>query len=353
MAKFHPLTVTDIRNTTKDAVAVTLDPQGSDDFDFIQGQYLTFKLDLDGTELRRSYSICVAPGHGLQVAIKKVPGGAFSTWANEELAVGDVLYALPPMGQFHAPIDTTAARHYLVFAGGSGITPVLSVMQTVLDREPRSHVTLVYANRSVSSIMFREEIEALKNTHLGRLNVVHILEQDAQDIDLFTGRLDADKCDRLFANWLDIKSVDLAFICGPQPMMETIAAALERHGIDPSAIKYELFKSDQPGRAKRPAHIATQNTADIDARVTLDGETRRVGVAPDTSLLDAAIANGVDAPYACKAGICSTCKARVTEGQVEMIANHALEDYEVEAGFVLTCQSYCMSGSVAFDYDQH
>ena len=353
MARFHPLTVTDIRKTTRDAVAVTLQPCDNDAFSFIQGQYLTFRREFQGAELRRSYSICAAPGNGLQVGIKKVEGGTFSTWANDALKVGDVLEALPPMGKFHAALDPGVARNYLFFAGGSGITPVLSLMRTILRDEPLSTMTLVYANRAVASIMFREEIEDLKNTHLGRLNIVHILEHDAQDIDLFTGRLDAAKCESLFKHWVDVASADLAFICGPQPMMETIAAALEAHGLNPNAIKYELFKSDQPGRAKRPAPTQNAPEAQISARVTLDGETRSLGVAPDMSLLEAAIAEGLDAPFACKSGICSTCKARVTEGTVEMITNHALEDYEVEAGFVLTCQSYCTQGPVAYDYDQH
>lgn len=354
MARFHPLTVTDVRKTTRDAVAVTLQPKDPALFAFTQGQYLTFRRDFDGTELRRSYSICVAPDTGLlQVGIKQVAGGTFSTWANEALAPGDTLEAMPPMGTFHAPLAPEAARHYLAVAGGSGITPVLSLMRTVLAQEPMARITLVYANRAVSTIMFREEIEDLKNAYLGRLNVVHILENDAQEIDLFSGRLTPEKCDALFASWVPVDALDLAFICGPKPMMETVAEALKRHGMDANAIKYELFASDQPGRAARPAPSAAASGATIEAHVSLDGETRRIDMQPDMSLLEAAIADGLDAPFACKAGVCSTCKARVTEGEVEMIANHALEDYEVAAGFVLTCQSFCQKGPVAFDYDQH
>jgi len=355
MSRFHPLTVTDVTKTIRDAVVVTLKPEAPEAFDFIQGQYLTFRRDFDGEELRRSYSICAGKDDGiLQVGIKKVDGGAFSTWANEALKVGDRIEAMPPMGSFHSELDPSAARHYIGFAGGSGITPVLSILRTVLAREPKSRFTLVYANRAVNSIMFREEIEDLKNLHMGRLNVIHVLESDAQDIDLFTGRVDAEKCALLFKHWIDPQDIDTAFICGPEPMMLAIAGALRDHGLADSQIKFELFASSQPGRAKRKAAAAgdagTGNAAK--ARVTLDGESRSFTMPKDVTLLDAAIANDVDAPFACKAGVCSTCRAKVLEGEVEMVTNHALEDYEVERGYVLTCQCYPLSDNVVWDYDQ-
>ena len=355
MARFHPLTVTDVRKTIKDAVVVTFDRPDGGAFDFIQGQYLTFRHDFDGEELRRSYSICAGRDDGiLQVGIKRVDGGAFSTWANEALKPGDVLEAMPPMGSFHTPLDPTAERHYLGFAGGSGITPVLSILRTVLAREPHARFSLVYANRGVNSIMFRDEIEDLKNTHMGRLNVIHVLETDAQDIDLFTGRVDEEKCARLFQSWIDIASVDTAFICGPEPMMLGIAKALRDHGLTDDQIKFELFASAQPGRAKRKA-VSTEAASagtQTQVKVTLDGATRSFAMPKDVSLLDAALENALDAPYACKAGVCSTCRAKVLDGEVEMLTNHALEDYEVARGYVLTCQCYPVSDSVTFDYDQ-
>ena len=355
MARFHPLTVTDVRKTIKDAVVVTFDRPDGGAFDFIQGQYLTFRHDFDGEELRRSYSICAGRDDGiLQVGIKRVDGGAFSTWANETLKPGDVLEAMPPMGSFHTPLDPTAERHYLGFAGGSGITPVLSILRTVLAREPHARFSLVYANRGVNSIMFRDEIEDLKNTHMGRLNVIHVLETDAQDIDLFTGRVDEEKCARLFQSWIDIASVDTAFICGPEPMMLGIAKALRDHGLTDDQIKFELFASAQPGRAKRKA-VSTEAASagtQTQVKVTLDGATRSFAMPKDVSLLDAALENALDAPYACKAGVCSTCRAKVLDGEVEMLTNHALEDYEVARGYVLTCQCYPVSDSVTFDYDQ-
>ena len=336
MARFHQLSVTDVRKTIRDAVVVTLQPLNGGDFDFTQGQYLTFRQEFDGTEVRRSYSICAGKDDGvLQVGIKKVDGGAFSTWANETLAAGMTMEAMEPMGSFHTPITPDAGKTYLGFAGGSGITPVLSILKTVLMREPHSSFTLVYANRGVNTIMFREELEDLKNLYMGRLTVIHVLESDAQDIDLFTGRVDTAKCKALFEHWIDIESVDTAFICGPEPMMLGIAAALRDHGLTDAQIKFELFASAQPGRLKRKASTATEGAAakSTEATITMDGSARSFTMNKDQSILDAALENALDAPYACKAGVCSTCKCKVLEGEVEMIANHALEDYEVAQGY--------------------
>ena len=351
---FHPLTVKDVRKTIRDAVVVTLAPQNGADFSFVQGQYLTFRQEIEGEEIRRSYSICAGLDDGLlQVGIKRVEGGAFSTWANEALKPGDTLDAMPPMGSFHTPLDPAAQRHYLGFAGGSGITPVLSILKTVLAREPKSSFTLVYANRGVNQIMFREELEDLKNRHMGRLTVVHILETDAQDIDLFTGRIDREKLDGLFAHWIDPATVDTVFICGPEPMMLTIADGLKAHGIDDDRIKFELFASAQPGRLPQKAKAAAARAgSDTQTTVTLDGASRSFTMRRDQSLLDAALENALDAPFACKAGVCSTCRCRIVEGEVEMAANHALEDYEVAQGYVLSCQSYPVSDRIVADYDQ-
>ncbi|WP_420333749.1 1,2-phenylacetyl-CoA epoxidase subunit PaaE [Roseibium sp.] len=358
MARFHSLEVTDIRRDTRDAVVVTLKPDAhdADAFSFIQGQYLTFRRDFDGEELRRSYSICAGLDEGcLKVGIKRVDGGAFSTWANEELKVGDRLDAMAPMGRFHTELEPTAAKGYLGFAGGSGITPVLSIIKTVLAREPESTFTLIYANRQTSSIMFREELEDLKNQYLGRLSLIHILETETQEIDLFTGRIDAEKMDLLFKLWIDAEEVDTAFICGPEPMMLAIAESLRKHGLTDEQIRFELFASSQPGRAKArtasKAAAAAAGTCELS--VTLDGTTRNFQMEKDgTSVLEAAVANAMDAPFSCKAGVCSTCRARVLEGEVEMEVNHALEDYEVRAGYVLSCQCIPVSDKVVISYDE-
>ncbi len=358
MSKFHSLKVTDVQNTIRDAVVVTLQPEKADlqDFDFIPGQYLTFRKELDGEELRRSYSICSGKDDGvLRVGIKRVEGGRFSNWANDNLKPGDMIEVMPPTGGFHAPLQADARRHYLGFAGGSGITPVLSIIKTTLSREPESRFTLLYANRSVSTIMFREELEDLKNSYMGRFNILHILEDDAQEIDLFTGRIDAGKCEALFAGWVDIEDIDLVYICGPEPMMLGIVDSLKRHGIDEGRIKYELFATSAQGapRARAKSGTRSENDEIVEASVTLDGTTRifRMPKAGQ-SLLEAALENHIDAPYSCKAGICSTCKAKVLEGEVEMVANHALEDYEVEQGYVLTCQCHPVSSRVVVDYDR-
>ncbi len=357
MARFHDLEVTDIHKTIRDAVVVTLKPMNgsTEEFDFTQGQYLTFRRDFDGEELRRSYSICAGKDDGiLQVGIKRVDGGAFSTWANSDLKVGDTVQAMPPMGSFHTAIDPSAEKQYLGFAGGSGITPVLSILKTTLAREPHSRFTLVYANKGVNTIMFREELEDLKNLYMGRLNVIHILETDAQEIELFTGLVTQEKCAELFEHWIDIQNVDTAFICGPEPMMLGIASALRAHGLNDGQIKFELFASAQPGRAKRKVSGAdTSSQANqTKASITMDGATQTVTMPKDQSILDAALENAMDAPYACKAGVCSTCRCRVLEGDVEMVANHALEDYEVEKGYVLSCQAYPLTDTVVVDYDQ-
>lgn len=359
MSRFHPLEVTDVRKETRDAVVVTLRPRAEDAalFDFTQGQYLTFRREFDGVELRRSYSICAGKDEGvLRVGVKRVDGGAFSNWVNDELKAGATLEAMPPMGAFHTPLDAGAARHYLGFAGGSGVTPLLSIVKTTLKREPKSQFTLVYANRQISSIMFREELEDLKNDYLGRLTVLHVLESEGQEIDLFTGRVDAEKCKQLFAHWIDLDGVSTAFICGPEPMMLAIAAALREHGLRNDQIKFELFASGQPGLAKQRAKAAADagrggETTAVTA--TLDGSTRSFTMPRHgQSLLDAALAQSLDAPFACKAGVCSTCRAKILEGDAEMLINHALEDYEVRAGYVLTCQCYPLTDTLVVSYDQ-
>ncbi|WP_299472452.1 1,2-phenylacetyl-CoA epoxidase subunit PaaE [uncultured Roseibium sp.] len=358
MARFHSLEVTDIRRDTRDAVVVTLKPEDADvdAFTFIQGQYLTFRRDFDGEELRRSYSICAGLDEGcLKVGIKRVEGGAFSTFANEQLKVGDRLEVMKPMGRFYTELDPSSAKSYLGFAGGSGITPVLSIIKTVLAREPESTFTLIYANRQTSSIMFREELEDLKNRYLGRLSLIHILETEAQEIDLFTGRIDAEKMEMLFRLWIDADEVDTAFICGPEPMMLTIADSLRTHGLSDEQIRFELFASSQPGRAKAKARseAAAAAAGTCEVSVTLDGTTRNFQMEKDgTSVLEAAIENSIDAPFSCKAGVCSTCRAKVIEGEVEMETNHALEDYEVRAGYVLSCQCLPVSDKVVISYDE-
>ncbi|AYE84813.1 2Fe-2S iron-sulfur cluster-binding protein [Sulfitobacter sp. D7] len=354
MSQFHPLLVTDIHHTIRDAVVLTLKPEDPGAFAFTQGQYLTFKQDFDGTELRRNYSICAGLDDGeLKVGIKRVDGGAFSTYANTELKVGDTLHAMPPQGKFFTAIEPEVAKNYLGFAGGSGITPVLSILKTVLKREPNSTFTLVYANRAVNTIMFREELEDLKNRYMGRLTVIHILES-GQDMELFEGRIDQAKCDALFKHWIQIDNIDTAFICGPEPMMLAIAEALKTNGLTDEQIKFELFSESQQGRlAKQEMAKRSEGQSGTEITVIIDGARRSFTMQKGQSVLEAALENGQEAPFSCKAGVCSTCMGKVLEGEVEMISNHALEDYEVERGYVLTCQSYPLSDTLTIDYDTH
>ena len=354
MAQFLPLIVTDIHRTIRDAVVLTLQPKDPAAFTFTQGQYLTFKQDFDGTELRRNYSICAGLDDGkLQVGIKKVEGGAFSTFANDTLKVGDTLNAMPPMGSFFTALDPKQPKNYLGFAGGSGITPVLSILKTVLKRERLSTFTLVYANRAVNTIMFREELEDLKNQYMGRLTIIHMLES-GQDMEIFTGRVDQAKCAELFKHWVPISTITTAFICGPEPMMLAIVDSLKTHGLTDDQIKFELFSESQQGRlAKQDIAKRAETAKGTEVTVIIEGAKRLFEMSKGQSVLDAALENGQEAPFACKAGVCSTCMCKVLEGEVEMIANHALEDYEVERGFVLSCQSYPISDRLVVDYDTH
>ncbi len=353
MAKFIDLIVTDIHRTTADAIAVRLQPADGSTLPFTQGQYLTFRRAIDGTELRRAYSISAGVTDGtLEVGIKKVKGGAFSTWAHANLKPGDTIEALSPMGTFHTPLSPNNIKQYLGFAIGSGITPVLSILRSILAVEPRSRFTLIYANRSARDVMFREELEDLKNDHMGRLNIVHILKNDPQGIDLFTGRIDAEKLDAMFKTWVPVNHADAAFICGPEPAMETIAERLQTHGMSKDTIKYELFASAQPGQLpQRP--ISDESTKGTKATIILDGTAQTVDVAPGETVLEAALRSGLDAPYACRAGVCSTCMCNVVEGQADMLTNHALEDYEVARGVVLSCQAVPVSDTITVEYVDH
>lgn len=353
--QFHKLTVTDVEHTIRDAVVLTLAPKPGDEaaFRFLPGQHLTFRRDFDGQELRRSYSLCVSPGEGaLKVAVKRVEGGAFSNWVNDTVQPGDVLESLPPAGVFHLP-ERRTARRYLAFAGGSGITPVLAIVKTLLEEDPDAEVTLVYANRAVRSIMFRSELEDLKNRYMARFSLIHVLETDPQEIELFTGRVDEAKCGALFAQWIDLAAIDAVYICGPEPMMQGIERALIAHDFPAEAIHYELFVSSQPGRLARRVAEARSEGGDTEVAITIEGATRTVRMDRDHTILEAALAHDLPAPYACTAGVCSTCMARVTEGEVTMRENHALDESELAAGYVLTCQCTPLSDRVAVDYDVH
>jgi len=358
MTTFIPLTVTSVQRETRNAVVLGLKvpDEHRSNFRFRPGQYLTFRRIIDGEEVRRSYSICSATqDDGLRVGIKKVDEGLFSTWANEQLEPGERIEAMVPAGSFHVPLDANNHRHYAGFACGSGITPLLSILKTTLIAEPHSRFTLFYGNRASSTIMFREELEDLKNEHLGRFNMVHILSREQQDIDLFNGHIDREKCARLFQHWLDVSTVDVAFICGPQEMMLETSEALQAHGMDKSHIKFELFATDAARHSSRRAKKApsASKASRCEATVVIDGRSQSLELEKNKqTVLEAGLEKGLELPYACKAGVCSTCRAMLTEGEVDMDVNFALEDYEVDRGYILTCQSYPVSDKIVVDYDQ-
>ncbi|BAI75984.1 phenylacetic acid degradation NADH oxidoreductase (plasmid) [Azospirillum sp. B510] len=352
---FHPLTIRECRRETADTVSIAFDVPAdlADRFRFVQGQYLTLKTRIGGEEVRRSYSICSGVGEGeLRVAVKTVDGGLFSTHANQSLAPGAVLEVMTPMGRFHTPIDPAASRTYVAFAAGSGITPVMSILKTVLAREPKSRFVLVYGNRTVSSIIFREELEDLKNRHIGRLAIHHVLSREPEEAGLLGGRIGAALVRELCAGSLKAEDIDAAFLCGPQPMVEEVRDALADCGTPAANIHVELFGTATAARpAARTAAIDTPTDAATIA-ILQDGKRKEFTLAlGGESILDAAHRHGADLPYSCKSGVCCTCRARVREGKVEMAENYSLEPWEVEAGYVLTCQSRPLTERVVIDFD--
>lgn len=354
-SSFHPLRVVDVARDTRDAVVLTFDlpPALAQDFAFRPGQYLTLRTRVGEQELRRSYSICSSPQDGaLKVAIKRVDDGAFSSWANRELQAGTVLDVMPPDGEFTVDFAAGQARHYVAFAVGSGITPVYSLIKTALATEADSRFTLFYGNRASSSVLFREALEDLKNRYMTRFSLCHVMSRETQDVELFNGRLDGAKVESLLTRWLRVRDIDYVFLCGPQAMIEDVVPTLERLGFPRERIKFELFGAPRAARGPRQGGLVAGQSQ---CRVTVvqDGHRRSFTIDKNLdSVLDAALAQGIELPYSCKGGVCSTCRCKVVEGEVDMDANFALEDYEVARGFVLSCQSYPVSDTLVLDFDQ-
>jgi ring-1,2-phenylacetyl-CoA epoxidase subunit PaaE len=352
---FHPLAIKHVRNDTRDAIVVTFDvpPELREPFRFTQGQFLTLEAEIDGEAVRRSYSICSGvTDDTLRVAIKRVPGGAFSSWAHDRLKAGATVRVAPPDGRFHVPLASGNAHHYLAFAAGSGITPVLSIIATTLAHEPASHFTLVYGNRASSAVMFREELQQLKDRYLDRLALIFVMSREQQDIDLLNGRIDQAKCEQLFRHWIDVASVEAAFICGPDEMARGVAAALDAAGVDPARVKVEYF--GVIATTKRPvgdAATALRNER-THVALTLDGVRRDFDMPrAGEPILDAALRHGIDVAYSCRSGVCGTCRATLTAGEVDIDVNYALEDYEIARGAILMCQSYPVTDEIAVDAD--
>lgn len=322
-------------------------------FRFTQGQYLTLRTHLGDEEVRRSYSICSATSDPyLRVAVKRVADGRFSTWAHENLQPGHVIDVAPPDGRFHVPLAAESRRHYLGFAAGSGITPLLSIVKTTLEQEPHSRFTLVYGNRSSSTVMFRQELLELKDRYLGRLAILFVMSREPQDVELFHGRIDRAKCDELFARLIDLGSVDVTFVCGPEAMTNDVVASLGAHGMDTSRVKTELFLSAAgrgPSARAKAVEVVHGTTS---ATVTMDGQTRAFTIdRGGETVLEAGLRQGIDLPYSCKGGVCSTCRAVLKRGEVDMDHNYVLEDYEIARGFILMCQSHPVTSELQIDLD--
>jgi ring-1,2-phenylacetyl-CoA epoxidase subunit PaaE len=355
MSKFYPLNVAAVKHETRDAIAVTFDvPRDLEEtFAFRQGQHLTLRAMIKGEDVRRSYSICSAVQDGtLRVAIKRTTGGLFSTWAIDALKPGATLEVMPPMGHFNVPLDPASERHYLAFAAGSGITPILSILKTTLLAEPKSRFTLFYGNRASSSVIFRDELTDLKDVFMERLNLVYVMSREQQDIELFNGRITRDKCQQFLQHWVRAEDFDLAFICGPEDMMHGVSAALQEAGMPKERIRIELFAASIPKHEHkpRPVHVGERHLTEV--TVIMDGSHTSFTMDKDKeSVLDAGLRAGIDMRYSCKGGVCSTCRCKVLEGQVEMDVNYALEDYEVARGFVLSCQSFPVTDKVVVDFD--
>jgi ring-1,2-phenylacetyl-CoA epoxidase subunit PaaE len=355
---FHPLRVRAVEPDTAEAVIISFDvpPALRETFGFTQGQYLTLRKTIDGQDLRRSYSICAGVDDGeLRVGVRKVRGGVFSNWINEHLKPGDEVAVMAPQGRFFVPLDPSAQRHHVGIAGGSGITPILSIMKTVLAREPRSRFTLIYGNRSLQSTMFKEELEDLKNRHMTRLVLHNVFSDEQTDAAISQGWMDRAKIGDFLAGLVPAATIAHAYVCGPFQMNDEAEAALLAAGVAEDRIHIERFGVAAPtGAVGAVIHEARPGDAEI-ARITIirDGLTREIDFRREQpSILDAASAAGLEVPFSCTSGVCGTCRAKCIVGEVRMERNFALDRAEVEAGFVLTCQAHPVSAAVTLSFDE-
>jgi ring-1,2-phenylacetyl-CoA epoxidase subunit PaaE len=358
---FHPLKIKEIKKETIDCISVLFEipDELTKSFAFQQGQSLTMRSTINGEEVRRTYSLCSSPlDKEWRVAIKKVDGGLFSTFANDSLKTGDVMEVMEPVGKFYTELNPANKKNYLAFAAGSGITPVLSIIKTTLRTEPNSTFTLVYGNKSRASIIFFEELEGLKNKFIDRFSFINILSRERTESAINSGRINVDKLNEL-AKLVDYASTDEVFICGPEEMIFCIKDYLQQKGINEKKIHFELFTSSTPKKSKIKSRWLSGQKSKIELgpaskiSVKVDGRSFDFDLAlsDETTILDAALKQGADLPYACKGGMCCTCKARLLEGEVEMDVHWGLEHEEIEKGFILTCQSHPKTEKVVVDYD--
>ena len=360
-ALFHPLRVRAIEPDTAEAVIVSFDvPEALREvFGFTQGQYLTLRSDIDGQDLRRSYSICAGVDDGeLRVGVRKVRGGVFSNWIHANRRAGDTLSVMAPQGRFFVPLDPAAKRHHVGIAGGSGITPILSIMKTVLAREPLSRFTLIYGNRLLQSTMFKEEIEDLKNRHMTRLVLQHVFSDEHTDAPLNHGVMNRDKIGEFLKTVVPANQIDHVFVCGPFQMNDEAEAALLAAGVPEERIHIERFGVALPAGAGQSVDAVVHEARPGDAAqatitIIRDGLQRDIRFEKgQPSILDAAAAAGLEVPYSCTSGVCGTCRAKLIEGDVRMDRNFALDKKEVAAGFILTCQAHPLTDRVVLSFDE-
>lgn len=354
---FHKLKIKDVRKETEDCVSIAfhIPDELKDVYSFSHGQNIALRSFINGEDVRRSYSICTAPYENeLRVAVKKAEFGLFSRYANEELKAGDEIDVLPPTGKFFTKLNKEHKKNYLAIAAGSGITPVISIIKTILKNEPFSRLTLVYGNRSRAAIIFLEELEALKNRYLERLVLVHILSREKTDTAINSGKINSMKLEEL-NRIIDYKRTDEIFICGPQEMIFSTEKFLSDKGIDKKKIHFELFTTPGAGeKSKNKNPVSTYKESGLTSTVTIkiDGRSFDFDLAYDgETILNAALKLGADLPFACKGGVCASCRAKLIEGEVEMERNWALEPEEVEQGYILTCQSHPKTKKIAIDFD--
>ncbi len=351
--KFYKLPVKKVEKTTEDCALITFQvaDEQKEEFAYKQGQYLTLRKEINGEDIRRSYSLCSSPlDNEWQVAVKKVEEGRFSTFANEQLKEGEILEVMPPDGRFFVEVDPFRARNYVAFAAGSGITPILSIIKTHLQTEPQSTFKLFYTNQAVSSIILKEEIEALKNIYLDRFEVFHFLTRERRSAELFNGRIDQEKLDVLFKHFINQHETNHYFICGPNEMIFLIRDYLLEKDIAAKKVHFELFNTENIVKKVRKEEIDPSKLSEIS--IIEGGKTITFSIPQQsTNILDAALENRADLPYACKGGMCCTCRAKVIEGKVDMLVNYGLEPEEIENGYVLTCQAIPLTEKVVVDFD--
>lgn len=354
MRKFHRLTVAEKENETPDSVrlGLTVPEEIAAEFDFLPGQHLPMQISVDDKPVRRTYSICSVPGEmPLRLGIRIQPGGVFSEYVQKELAVGDGIEVMPPFGQFHANIDPAAGKAYLAFAAGSGITPILSIVTATLEQEPQSRVTLFYGNRRQRTAMFIDDLYALKNRYPERLHLCFLFSQEDQEFEICSGRMNSVKVTELIDAFCGGTTADEAYICGPDSMIDDVRTALVDAGISADKIHAERFGAPRRKELPRPVAATGDKLATVD--VIMDGHKKSFDMAADSgNIVDAAATHGIELPYSCKGGVCATCRTFVREGEVTMATNYGLEPWEVDAGFVLACQSIPVTDKLVIDYDK-